>query len=83
MKGAQKNFPYDDNIDGTFVRCPINKPYSRECNHELCALKSNKSLFSLLARHLKLKIFQKTALYSRLNLLSAAQYIKGFMVLLK
>ena len=46
MKGAQKNFPYDDNIDGTFVRCSINKPYSRECNHELCALKSNKTLYS-------------------------------------
>ena len=44
MKGAQKNFPNDDNIDGTFLRCPINKPYSRECNHELCALKSNKTL---------------------------------------
>ena len=41
------------------------------------------SLFSLLARHLKPKLFQKTALYSRLNLLSVAQYMKGFMVLLK
>ena len=25
-----------------FVRCPINKPNSIECNYELCALKSNK-----------------------------------------
>ena len=24
-----------------FVRCPINKPNSKECNYELCALKSN------------------------------------------
>ena len=45
MKGGQKNFPHEDYINGTnfkIFRCPIHKPYSRECNHDLCALKSNK-----------------------------------------
>ena len=41
MKGGQKNFPHDDYINGTnFKICQV--PYSWECNHDLCALKSNK-----------------------------------------